>query len=401
MSTEQQAPVWARPGAFPEKPVTGAFGFQDTKGKRHQADSLKSLVKLVEKSKHGVDLVWCPEFEHFIAPEELVGLRKTLVKRRSFWARNDISDGKRLTLVMGAAFLWASYAAYSNSQGNWSHVIESPAVAITAIMLLIFGLVPWYEGWKELRKQSSRDEAYWAKEVADARFDSWINGHVAPFTLTLLVLILVTGASQWIAAGSFDWGSEAVEKFGLQKQMSAAGVDPWWRYFTAAMVHGNLVHWLMNFAALRYLARRAEVLARWPHMVTAYVIAAFVGGMTTVYFQPNVPSVGASGGILGLLGFLLVFETLHKALVPKSARKRLLAGLVLVGVMGGVGFSFIDNSAHAGGLIAGMAYAAIVFPSSSSVTRPSILKKDIFVGGGALVILIATTVYCAYRLLLE
>ncbi|MGJ8674134.1 rhomboid family intramembrane serine protease [Rubritalea sp.] len=399
MSTEQQAPVWARPEAFLGKPISGAFGFQDTKGRRHKADSLGALIKLIEKSKLGVDLVWCPEFEHFIAPEELVGLRKTLVKRRAYWARNDISDGKRLSILMGVAFLWASYAAYTNSQGNWKYVVESPTVAITSIMLLIFGLVPWYEGWKELRKQSSRDAAYWRKEVADARFDSWLNGQTAPFTLVLLGLMLVTGVSQWIGAGSMDWASIAVDKLGLQKQTSPAGADPWWRYFTAALVHGNLVHWLMNFAALRYLARRAEVLARWPQMLIVFVVSAFAGGIATAYFLSETPSVGASGGILGLLGFLLVFETLHRELVPNSARKRLMAGLILVGVMGVVGFSFIDNAAHLGGLIAGMVYAAIVFPSSSSVTRPEILKQDRLVASVALIILMATAAYCAFALL--
>lgn len=399
MSTEQQAPVWERPEAFPEKPISGAFGFQDTKGRRHSAESLNALSKLIAKSKLGVDLVWCPEFAHFIAPEELAGLRKTLVKRRLDWARNDIADGRRLSLLMGAAFLWAAYAAFSNSMGDWRFVIESPTVAITAIMLLIFGVVPWYEGWKELRKQSGREKAYWQKEVADARFDSWLSAHIAPYTLALLGLLLITGCCQWIAAGATNWAPVTVEKLGLLKDTNTQGGDPWWRYFTASLVHGNLVHWLMNFAALRYLARRAEVLARWPHMLIVFLSSAFVGGIATVYFQPGTPSVGASGGILGLLGFLLVFETLHRELVPKSARKRLLAGLVLVTVMGALGFSFIDNAAHAGGLVAGMGYAAIVFPPSSSVYRPKILARDRVIGWVALSLLALTTAFCAFRLL--
>jgi len=45
-------------------------------------------------------------------------------------------------------------------------------------------------------------------------------------------------------------------------------------------------------------------------------------------------------------------------------------------VMGVLGFQFIDNAAHAGGLIAGMAYAFIGFPVSKSPRRPSILKQD-------------------------
>jgi membrane associated rhomboid family serine protease len=177
------------------------------------------------------------------------------------------------------------------------------------------------------------------------------------------------------------------------------GGDVWWRYLTAPLVHGNLVHWLMNFAALKYLARRAEVLARWPQMIIVFCVSAFGGGMTTAWLVPEQASVGASGGILGLLGFLLVFETLHKQLVPKSARKRLLAGLVLVGVMGLVGFSFIDNAAHVGGLVAGMVYAVLVFPPIASMNRPAVLKQDRIVGSIFLLVLTLAAGFSVLRLL--
>jgi len=395
---EQQAPVWARPEVFPAKPATGVFGFQDTKGKRHFAESLEELSQTIEKSKHGVDLAWSPESDYMVAPEEVVGLRKVLVKRRSVWARNDMTDGRRLSLIMGVATLWAGYAAYQNSQGDWRAVLNAPTVAVTAIMLLIFGLVPLYEGWKELRKAGKRDELFWDKEVADARFDSWLGLNLTPVTFVLLAIMVVTCAAQWFGSGSINWAQEAVAKVGLLKS-TVPGGDPWWRYLSAPLVHGNLVHWLMNFAALRYLGRRAEVLARWPHMILVFVISAFAGGMATVYFMPDIPSVGASGGILGLLGFLLVFENLHHSLVPKSASKRLLAGLVMIAVMGALGFSFIDNAAHAGGLIAGMAYALIVFPPSASVSRPDILKKDKIFGACGLAVLVGSTALCVHLLL--
>lgn len=333
-----------------------------------------------------------------VAPEELAVLRPVLLKRRSDWAHGDIADGKKLSLIMGGALAWAAYSSYANNRGDLAAVANSPTVAITAIMLLIFGLVPWYEGWKELRKSTSRTDDYWQKEVEDARFECWLDQQRSPFTFGLLALMLITGIAQWKASGGVEWTSESLSRIGLMKQ-TAAGGDVWWRYLTAPMAHGNLVHWVMNFAALRYLAKRTESLARWPQMVLVFLISAFVGGMTTVYFAPAVPSVGASGGILGLLGFLLVFETMHQKLVPKTARKRLIAGLLMVGAMGVLGFSFIDNAAHAGGAIAGMIYAAIVFPSSSSVLRPEILKRDLAAGSIALLVLTASAVSCALLVL--
>jgi hypothetical protein len=68
-----------------------------------------------------------------------------------------------------------------------------------------------------------------------------------------------------------------------------------------------------------------------------------------------------------------------------------LAGiLVSLIVIGTLGFKFIDNAAHFGGVITGAAYAFLVFPGSSSPHRPVILKRDYAIGGLG-IFLIATS----------
>jgi membrane associated rhomboid family serine protease len=102
---------------------------------------------------------------------------------------------------------------------------------------------------------------------------------------------------------------------------------------------------------------------------------------------------------MGLLGFLLVFETLHRPLVPESSRRRLLAGVLLTGAIGFVFHRFIDNAAHAGGLVAGMIYAALVFPKSSSPHRPRATAADVVLGGGALGLLVSSAVLACLKML--
>jgi hypothetical protein len=46
-----------------------------------------------------------------------------------------------------------------------------------------------------------------------------------------------------------------------------------------------------------------------------------------------------------------------------------------------MGFKFVDNAAHLGGLVTGAVYAFVVFPRSSSPHRPMILKRDFLIGG--------------------
>ncbi|MGL4401941.1 MAG: hypothetical protein ACRCXD_18935, partial [Luteolibacter sp.] len=74
------------------------------------------------------------------------------------------------------------------------------------------------------------------------------------------------------------------------------------------------------------------------------------------------------------------------------------AGVVLTAVIGLIGYRFIDNAAHAGGLLAGMIYAAIVFPASASPERPRSNLIDRVTGSAALGVLGATTLFAAWKI---
>ena len=374
MADQLDAPVWAREESLPPKPATGAFslyGYIDTKGKESAAESIDDLVDKVSKSRIGVDMVWTPEVEHLQAPEEVKELRDILWKRQSHWAQGDIADGKRMSLVFGVVMLWYLYAGYVNSKGDLMSVLLSPSLGISGILFLIFGLLPLYEGQKILRKGKPKSENDWQIEVEESMFDSWLSRQRVPATFFLMGIMIAAGLIQLFLEKGLDWSVLSVTRAGLLKY----GDVEWWRFFTAPYLHGNLLHWVMNAGGILYLGRRVELLARWPHVIIVMFGSAWVGGLATSYFVSK-PSVGASGGIMGLLGFLLVFETMHTRLVPKSSRRRLMAGVIMTVLMGVLGFQFIDNAAHAGGLLAGMAYAVLGFPTSKSPQRPSILKQD-------------------------
>jgi membrane associated rhomboid family serine protease len=120
--------------------------------------------------------------------------------------------------------------------------------------------------------------------------------------------------------------------------------------------------------------------------------------MASAYFLAA-PSIGASGGLLGWLGFLLVFEWLHARLVPRSASRRLLAGAALTALIGLIGYRFIDNAAHVGGLLAGMLYAFVVFPKSASPQRPDSTVTDLIAGGIALAVISAAALFALLRVI--
>lgn len=389
MTKEQHAPVWAREDTFPPKPHAGVFGFISTQGDEVPAESIDELCLKIEKTKCSIDLIWIPDNDKLMAPEEVPEIRDTLWKRRSIWAEEELVNGKRMCWILGVVTLWYLYAGYRNSGGDMGQALLSPTLGISGIMLMIFGLLPLYEGWKTLRKGKPHSAEEWQAEADESRFDSWLSRQRVPATYFLLAMMIASGLAQLFLERGLSWSTYSISRAGLLKH---DGVE-WWRYLTAPFLHGNLLHWVMNAAAILFLGRRLELLARWPHVIIVIFGSALVGGIASSEFL-SAPSVGASGGIMGLLGFLLVFETLHKRLVPKSSRRRLIAGVVITAMMGVLGFQFIDNAAHAGGLIAGMGYAFIVFPVSKSPERPAILRQErwiafamggIILGGLALV----------------
>jgi hypothetical protein len=67
-------------------------------------------------------------------------------------------------------------------------------------------------------------------------------------------------------------------------------------------------------------------------------------------------------------------------------------------LIGLIGYRFIDNACHAGGLIAGMLYALIVFPKSVSPYRPNSTITDRIAGTAALVVLILAALFAVARM---
>jgi membrane associated rhomboid family serine protease len=228
------------------------------------------------------------------------------------------------------------------------------------------------------------------------RFETWLEMQKAPVTWALLGIISLVFLAQVIHDRSILGFRESVERAGLMKDAYRGG--DYWRLFTAPMLHGGLIHFVMNALGLLYLGKRLEVFARWPHVPMVFLFSAMVGGEASARFL-DAPSVGASGGLMGWLGFLLVFETLHSALVPRSAKRRLIGGVLMTALIGLVGYRFIDNAAHFGGLLAGMVYAGIVFPKSVSVLRPKMNATDRIVGMASLAVIAASAFLAVIRMM--
>lgn len=142
----------------------------------------------------------------------------------------------------------------------------------------------------------------------------------------------------------------------------------WWRLLSCGWLHAGPIHLGLNMAALFGLGRLCE--ATWgPGRFLALYVASVLGGSVLSQLGGVPLSVGASGGVFGLLGAGVVFGLRHRRELPEPLRQvfgRGLAPWVVLNLFIGVVVPGIDNLGHVGGLVAGslaaLALASRVVP---------------------------------------
>lgn len=139
-----------------------------------------------------------------------------------------------------------------------------------------------------------------------------------------------------------------------------------WQVLTSAFTHVELTHLAMNLVALYFVGPPLEqVLGRF-RFLAVYLVSAIAGSAAVMWLAaPDSSALGASGAIFGVLGALLVVARK----VGGNYRTILIfLGLnVVITVLGG---AYISWQGHLGGLVGGLATAAVlVLPSRRQRSR--------------------------------
>lgn len=196
---------------------------------------------------------------------------------------------------------------------------------------------------------------------ASRRYFARGRGDSPRFTLTLLI-IAVTSIVSLTAILSAD-GQPIYDLLQLDKAALAAG--EYWRLWSVTLLHGGLVHLGVNMYALYLVGTIVERWYGWLRFLAFYLACAAAGSVGSFVFGGDIPSVGASGAIVGLFGVLLAAGRIHH---PVDRESRAIVSRLLLMVVVTVGFGFasggsIDNAAHLGGLAAGLWLGALVPPT--------------------------------------
>ena len=133
----------------------------------------------------------------------------------------------------------------------------------------------------------------------------------------------------------------------------------YYRLLTGAFVHVELLHIFFNMYALYAIGNQAEnFFGKWKYLFI-YLFSAITGSLLSIVFSGNIPSIGASGAIFGLLGAMLYFGYYYRVYLGNVFIKQYIP-IIIFNLFLGFMLSGVDNFAHIGGLVGGLLAAMIV-----------------------------------------
>jgi membrane associated rhomboid family serine protease len=143
--------------------------------------------------------------------------------------------------------------------------------------------------------------------------------------------------------------AQIVQDGGLYAAAVADG--EWYRMVTAGFLHAGLIHIAFNMWLLWVLGGALERYAGAARMLLIYFTAILWGSAGALIVNPDALTIGASGGVFGLMAALFLLERQRGvALLGSSVGALLLLNLVITFVLPG-----ISVGGHIGGILGGAA----------------------------------------------
>jgi len=146
----------------------------------------------------------------------------------------------------------------------------------------------------------------------------------------------------------------------------------YWRLITAPFVHVGIFHLAANMICLWWLGRLAEKIFGGGLLTGIYLLTAVGGELLSAAWDPLKPSVGVSGGLMGIAGALFVVSAYGGIKFPRNELFRRRITIVICFFMFDGLSAFVSDMGHTGGLAVGL---LIGFCIVWAVRRPSFPKE--------------------------
>lgn len=284
-------------------------------------------------------------------PEEFLADRKSSIRRKSWWA---IGIGGFLVVVhLG----WMLLFYLIGLKTDFSILFRS--------ILFILGLVGFIGGlWGLFYARSLNLNDIIPTEAAIKYLEEV--REITPYYTYILVASVVA-----VFLVQLNVDAENPRPMDIDYSIQLAGlVKPlvwdgeFWRLLTAGTLHGGFLHIYFNGQALYGLGTTVEYLSNRAHLAIVFVLAIISGSLFSLYFMPDSTSVGASGGIMGIIGYAAMLGYRRKYQMPPDFLKSILINIGFIAAFGLIAYQFVDNFGHLGGLLVGVIYGFLQIPRS-------------------------------------
>lgn len=140
-----------------------------------------------------------------------------------------------------------------------------------------------------------------------------------------------------------------------------------WRLVTMGLLHVDFDHIALNMVWLAYTGWSIESALGKTNLVAIFLASVVAGAVLSETMSPWHASLGASGGVMGLVAACIVFGLTRPELLPEVSRRTY--GFALIPYVLGIFWTGLqsegtDNWAHFGGLIVGGGLALVLDPES-------------------------------------
>ena len=171
----------------------------------------------------------------------------------------------------------------------------------------------------------------------------------APATYVIIALCVAAFLAELAGGGtnSLDGGGKIIRDFGLFGPAVADGEQ--YRIVTSAFLHAGLIHLGLNMFVLYILGTLLEPAVGTARFVAIYAASVLGGSFVALVMDPNELTVGASGGIFGLMAAAFLIAR-NRGLDQLASQ---LGFFVILNLVFTFSISNISIGAHLGGLAGG------------------------------------------------
>lgn len=284
-------------------------------------------------------------FERVVASDDMDGFIRAIKES------GDKVDTKTLVVLFPT-----EKAFESKSQMQLAWILLTIVIWLTLITtLLVFAQLNEQLVTKQLTlRKDLKNDSFFVDLVNAAiipRRDNWLLALILN-SILIYYLVMVIGGVNPMSPSSielFEWGalrSNAIEQ------------GDWWRVVTSLFMHSDVKHLLLNLTNFGFGVFFLNCLITPNKTAIIFLVSGLIANFTAASLFPGV-YVGASGGIMGVMGAVLsIYLFYRKTVQPEGLWLiSIITGITLVvGITAG-----ISNTAHITGLIIGAVVGPLIF----------------------------------------